>query len=222
MAPARILLTTARAAAARRAFSAAPARFDAATASIGATPLPVVRKPVGALRGGYVNLSSAHERIVWLMNGTDTQALRLLPRKHPRGRRHLHLRAAGLQGVERLADRGHLRALLHLICSGVAMVAWGVFLPSSSRISFWLALGWLFFLGWEARGLGGGGREGGWDSVIILYFFGCLAFGLFPFPEFGFVGVDEGGKGREGRWRSEWDFMLTMRDYRLCRTRSTG
>lgn len=55
MAPARILLTTARAAAARRAFSAAPARFDAATASIGATPLPVVRKPVGALRGGYVS-----------------------------------------------------------------------------------------------------------------------------------------------------------------------
>lgn len=61
----RILLTTARAAAARRAFSAAPARFDAATASIGATPLPVVRKPVGALRGGYVYLTSAHERRAW-------------------------------------------------------------------------------------------------------------------------------------------------------------
>jgi len=62
MAPSRILFSTARAAAARRAFSASPARFDAAAASIGATPLPVVRKPVGALRGGYVNFQRRMEK----------------------------------------------------------------------------------------------------------------------------------------------------------------
>ena len=58
----RILLSGARAAG-RRAFTTSPARFDA-TASIGAAPLPV-RKPVGALRGGYVP-PSVHSRRHWL------------------------------------------------------------------------------------------------------------------------------------------------------------